>query len=81
MFIYCLFDYIDGIYLQTFCDGVGENKKMCIDATLLTWSVCCRHVTGSLIYWLAVTLKPYIYTSRNCESCEILGFLVVLLGI
>jgi hypothetical protein len=23
---------------------------------------------------MAVTLKPYIYTSRNRESCEILGF-------
>jgi hypothetical protein len=23
---------------------------------------------------MAVTLKPYIYTPRNCECCEIVGF-------
>lgn len=60
--------------MQTFCDGVGENKEMCVYATLITWPVCCRHVAGSLIYWMAVTLKPYIYTPRNCECCEIVGF-------
>jgi len=59
---------------KRFVMGVGENKKMCVYGTLLTWPVCCRYVIGSLIDWMVVTLKPYVYTSRNCESCEILGF-------
>lgn len=70
-----MLNYVDGIYFQTFCDGVGGNKKICVYASLLTWPVCCHYVTGTLIYCMAVTLKPYIYTSRNCESCKILGFL------
>jgi hypothetical protein len=57
-----------------FVMGFGENKKVCVYDTLMTWPVYCHHVTGSLIYWMAVTLKPYIYTSRNCECCKILGF-------
>lgn len=59
---------------KRFVMGVRENKKMCVYGTLLTWPVCCRYVFGLLIDWMVVTLKPYVYTLRNCESCEILGF-------